>query len=239
MRIITNAIQSLCLLVVVGLAGCSPSINPAMKASVDQKVTAIVMSPSVYGADFPAMGYAPGSWLKYKTVDEKGHPSIVTYKLISLEGNLFTIESVIESYYSKMATYMEFVYQVGSPLNTLQVQRVVTQTDGGSPVISSPMEMSMLGDMYREVAGQLFILEQNAGTSSTQVPAGQFSGCLEKDSMIRFGPWSYRSHSWHHRAVPMHGMVRSERSDGKPGLTELLSFGTSGARSEVMAAMTR
>ena len=231
------SIQSLCLVAVLGVAACSPSVNPAMKTSVDGQVTSIQISPQVYDGNAPAVGYEAGAWLRYKSVDDKGYPSINTYKLLKSEGNVHTIESVLESYYNKSSSLIELQYEFGAPIGSMQILSAVTQIDNDTPTVSSSMELSMMGSMYRTMIGHLFYREQNAGTASTQVPAGQFNGCQEKDSTMQIGPMSYSAHSWHHAAVPMHGMVRSERTDGKPGTTELVSFGLTGARSEILEAM--
>lgn len=225
------------LALVVGVMACSPSINPAMKDSIDTRLSVVQSSPNQYDATTTGAGYVAGSWLKYKTLDEQGHPGIVTYKLLASEGNLHTIETIAETYYNRSNTYLELSYEIGAPIGTLEIRRAITQIDDGAVSESSSMELSIMGSMYRSMAGQLFYREQETGTSSAEVIAGQFAGCTEKDSTLRFGPVSYSAHSWHHGAVPMHGMVRSERSDGKPGITELMSFGTTGAQSELLPAL--
>lgn len=220
------------------VTACSPSINPQLKAGVDGRLAMVQTSSESYSADSTPAGYQAGQWLQYKTLDEKGHPSIMTYKLIAVLDGGFAIETVSESYYSRDASYMEIRYAIGAPLSSIEVLRVVSSNNNEAPIEMDGMSLSLMDSMYKKLAGQLFY-SQVPGPSgaSVSVPAGTFGSCSEMDSTLSFGPWTFASHSWHHPAVPMHGMVKSERTDGKPGSSELLAFAQNGAESEILGRM--
>tara|TARA_R110002096_G_scaffold436085_1_gene667092 strand:+ start:8350 stop:9075 length:726 start_codon:yes stop_codon:yes gene_type:complete len=225
-------------LLLILATACSPSINPQLKAGVDGRLAMIQDSSESYAADSLPVGYQAGQWLQYKMLDDKGHPSIMTYKLIAEIDGGFAIETVSESYYATSASYMEIRYAIGAPPSSIQVLRVVSSDNNGTPTEMDSMSLSLMDSMYKKLAGQLFYTQlPGPSGASVSVPAGAFASCSEMDSTLSFGPWTFTSHSWHHPAVPMHGMVKSERTDGKPGSSELIAFGHSGAESEVLGRM--
>lgn len=87
----------------------------------------------------------------------------------------------------------------------------------------------------------MFAVEPTSPESTAVlVPAGSFAGCEQRISTIRWGFLSYTARSWHHPGVPIHGMVKAMPTDhGEPEVTELLSYGLEGARSEVLDEWSR
>jgi hypothetical protein len=232
----TSALTGLlCLL----LISCSASIKPALKKSVDAQISELSTSQDRVEAVDSPVGYQPGQWLRYRIVNEKGEPTIATHKFLDSDGDTHVIESVTESYYSKQTVYMEIRYAIGAPLSSLELLRVISSSDVQStPQEASGFEMSIMGSTYEALAKQLFHQETPAeGDADVSVVAGTFVRTYEKDTELRWGPFSCQAHSWHHSAVPMHGMVKAERSDGTPGTTELIAYGHVGARSEVLAVL--
>ncbi len=219
-------------------SACSPSVNPALKSSIDGQLGSLVPSTQNYPAGMAPLGYQTGQWLKYKMLDKDGKPSIMTYKVISGEPGNLAVETESETYYNHSITYMEIRYNVAAPIDTLEILRVISSNDGERPKESSPMELSMMKSMYRTMLSQMFFQQQPApGSSTIAVPAGTFQECGEMDTTISIGPWTFDSHSWHHPAVPMHGMVQSQRTDGEAGGMELIAFGLSGAQSTILQRM--
>lgn len=227
------------LLGVTTLCACTPSINPTLKKSVDSQLATLQVSKTIIEASDAPVGYQSGQWLQYRILDEKDKPTIATYKILESEGNHHTIESSIESYYSKMNSYMELEYEIGAPLGTMKILRVISNSDTQpAPEIADGFQMSILGSMYKSMAQQLFITEvPTSTTDKVSVSAGTFMAPYERDTTLRWGPLSYKAHSWHHGAVPMHGMVKSERKGGTKGSSELIAYGLSGAQSELLGVL--
>jgi hypothetical protein len=66
-----------------------------------------VKHPSTFGfRSAEPMPLAPGQWAKYKIVDEEGHPSIATYKVVGEEAGAHWIEFEQETYYGETVTLM-------------------------------------------------------------------------------------------------------------------------------------
>ncbi len=229
------------LLTVLTLAlasACSPSINPALKSSIDGQLGSLVPSAQNYPAGMAPLGYQTGQWLRYKMLDKDGKPSIMTYRIISGDPGNFAIETENETYYSHSTNYMEIRYNVAAPIDTLEILRVISSTDGERPREASPMELSMMRSMYQTLLSQMFLQQLPApGGNAISVTAGSFQDCGEMDSRVTIGPWTFDSHSWHHPAVPMHGMVQNKRTDGEAGGMELIAFGLSGAQSTILAQL--
>jgi len=212
---------------------CSPSINPALKQSIDRQLNAMQANDQEYPADTSPVGYQAGQWSQYKILDDKGQPSIVTYKLLDLEDDMFTIETDTESYYFHDVNRIVFRYQMGAPLDSIEVISVITQKDNEPPTALTGFSLSVLRSLMKKHAKSIFIQSTaSVGQSTQEVNAGRFIGCSESDAEVRFGIWSAQSHSFHHVSVPMHGTVRSQAIGGK-GNSELIAFGLTGATSSM------
>src|SRR3569832_484630 len=109
-------------LTALALTGCGPSIDAAAKADIDGRVAALHAS----GASLPApsgfvpMPLAAGQWTQHKLVNEKGAPSIITYKVLCQDGDAFLIEMVQDSYTGKMMQQM--VASFGNRIKPTQKQ---------------------------------------------------------------------------------------------------------------------
>jgi len=197
-----------------------------------------VPSTQNYPAGMAPVGYQTGQWLKYKTLDKDGTPGITTYRIISGDPGNFAIETEMETYYSHSTTYIEIRYNVAAPIDTLEILRVISSSDGERPRESSPMELSMMRSMYQTMLSQMFLQQLPApGGNAISIAAGSFQDCGEMDSRFTIGLWTFDSHSWHHPAVPMHGMIRNQRTDGEAGGMELIAFGLSGAQSTILGRL--
>src|SRR5260370_7820599 len=81
---------------------CGPSINPAAQASVDKQVASMQPQSRTYPAPATEMP-APlsvGQWLRLKMVDSSGRPSLITYKIVGLDGTSHWAQSAPEPYTS-------------------------------------------------------------------------------------------------------------------------------------------
>lgn len=217
---------------------CSPSVNPALKTSVDTSLANVQPSSEVYPADASSPGYQSGQWLRYKVIDKEGKPAISEMKMLQTDGTSHTLEVMTESYYARTVQYLEVTYTIGTSLDQMQITRAITKQGNEAPTESSPMELSMTRSMLEAMAGNLFIHTVDlSGAERVQVAAGIFEGCGQAMTTLSVGPFSSQSQTWHHPAVPMHGMVRSQSVADPAAKQELLAFGLSGAQSEVLGVL--
>ncbi len=236
--VLARHLSPLAIVALLLCAACSPSINPKLKTSVDSKLAMVQNSSETYSAESAPAGYEAGQWLQYKLLDENGRPTLMTYKLLAVLDGGYAVETVSESYYSRDVNYIEFQYTLGAPIDTMKIVRVISSKGDDAPKEMDGMSLSIMDSVYKNLAGQIFMSQTGApGGASVSVPAGTFASCSEMDTTLSLGPWSIESHTWHHPAVPMHGMVKSERTDGKPGSSELLTFSLTGAQSEILSRL--
>ncbi len=235
--IASSALRVCLTLACLGLAACLPK-TPTQIELVDARIQALEVSKNVYKADDLVSEQSAGQWLQYKSVDEHGEPSILTYKLIASDGFHHSIELVEEGYHGTSATYMELRYDPGRSTESLEVRRVLTQRGESSPRESSPEDLATKESYYRALAAQLFTPWVDAPiVGDTVVDAGTFEGCHKLEAVMTVSGLSLRADTWHHPVLPMHGMVKAVRSDGVEGHIELIDFGLDGAHSDVLRAV--
>ena len=219
------------------LTGCPPKV-PSESQAIDAKLGSIHESGKVYPADSILPGYHSGQWLQYKSVDENEEPTILTYKLIASDGFNHSIELTSEGYHGNKSIYLEIQYDPGRSTDSLVVRRVLIQETQGVPKESSPEDLSLKKDVYHALASQFFVSWADSPTGEDiTVAAGQFLGCHKMEITLEVDGFAFRAHTWHHPALPMHGLVKAQRSDGIKGSLELLSFGQEGAQSNVLEAV--
>lgn len=233
----TSLWMALCLGASVSLCACFPrTLSQAQQ--IDRRLAELAPSDRTFKADAVLNDQHAGQWSQYKYVDENGEPSILTYKLVASDGFLHSLEIVEEDYYGKFATYLETRYDPGRPSQNLEVKRVLTRDGEALPKESSPEDLEVKASYYRALATQLFVHWAAAPKDGDiRVGGGQFRDSQKSEAILTVGGLSFRARTWHHPVLPMHGLVKAERSDGTAGSIELLGFGLDGARSEVLRAV--
>jgi len=96
MTCLMNRMGLSCLALAVALTAgaCGPSIDAAAKADIDGRVSALRSGTQSFPPPTVAMPLplAPGQWVQLKTVDDKGQPGFMTYKIVGADGDAFWIE---------------------------------------------------------------------------------------------------------------------------------------------------
>lgn len=229
----------LCISALVGLASlavsaCGPSIDAAAKADIDRRVAAL--APATRTVPAPA-GFAPkpiavGQWAQHKLLSDKGEPSFSTYKIVGEEGGAYWVEVVHEAYTGRTVTKM--LLFMGDRMNpsTMEIRAVkMKDKDGRVSTVEGPM-LQLMKSMWQGVVNSLVISWQGLPQEDASVPAGNFAGCFKARTDASWGPWKSAATSWSHAEVPINGLVKSVGID-HPNTMELVSFGDSGATSEI------
>jgi hypothetical protein len=218
------------------LSGCGPSINAAAKADIDRQVSELkapsVEIPAPSPGEFTPMPLAAGQWARFKMADEKGEPSLLTYKVIGEEGGAHWIEVVNDNYTGRMIQKM--LVHFGSRTDPKEVEiRAVTTKDAAGRVNELPKEvMPMMQTLYKSAVSSLILEWKGLPQEAASSPAGNFAGCFKARSKAQWGPWKSEADSWAHPKVPINGLVRSKGTDKKFEM-ELVAYGLTGAVSEL------
>lgn len=222
------------LAVAATLTGCGPSIDPAAKADIDRRLATLKPAGQAYPApaSFYPAPFAVGQWTLHKLTDDKGQPSLMTYKVVGQDGSAFWLEMVNESYVGKTVTKM--LLSIGNRMDPQSVNIYgVKMRDKDGRVNEFDRNMvALMQSMWRGSLNMLFISWQGQPQEDAAVTAGTFAGCFKMRTEASWGPFSTASMSWSHAAVPLSGLVRSQGLD-KPTTMELVAFGMTGATSEL------
>jgi hypothetical protein len=213
---------------------CGPSLDPAAKADIDRRLATMPATAQTVAPprSFLPMPFAVGQWTQHRMTDDKGNPGFLTYKLVGRDDNGWWIETVTEQYTGRHVMKMLVVLQSGRDPAGMEV-RALKMKDSKGRV--TEMDASMLSLMRSLYQGSLQMLQmgwEGKPQETMTVPAGTFSACYKVQTEATWGPWHATSLSWSHPAVPLSGLVRSQRLD-KPGIMELVNYGETGAQSEL------
>ncbi|HET6148244.1 MAG TPA: hypothetical protein VFH68_11990 [Polyangia bacterium] len=215
------------------LAGCGPSIDPALKADIDRRNS--MLGPPTQSfpapAEFVPKPLQVGQWTQHRMVRDQ-EPSFLTYKVVGQIADAFWVESVLEGYTGRTVTKILLVIPNRTDPNSIEIRGVVMKDRNGHVNSFDGPMLQMMQGMYRGAVSNLIVSWQGQPQEDAVVPAGRFSGCFKMRSDAQWGPWKTSSTSWSHPAVPLSGMVRSEGID-HPSTMELIAFGLSGAVSEL------
>jgi len=124
------------------VAACGPSIDPAARADIDRRVAALQIGANTVPrpTSFEPMPLAPGQWTQYKMIDDKGHPSFLTQKIVGEEAGAHWIETLHESYTGRTSQRMLVAF--GNRMDPGQVQiRAVKMKDSSGKVTEMPPEV--------------------------------------------------------------------------------------------------
>jgi hypothetical protein len=215
------------------LAGCGPSIDPALKADIDRRIASLPKPTQTFPGptEFQPQPFQVGQWTQHKMVYDQ-QPSFLTTKVVGQDGDAFWIESLQESYSGRTVTKILLSIPNRMDPASIQIRGVVMKDRNGHvQTIDGPV-LSMMQGLYRRFVENLVVSWQGQPQENASVPAGTFTGCFKMRSDAQWGAWKAASMSWSHPVVPLSGMVRSEGID-KPSSMELVAFGQSGAVSEL------
>lgn len=215
------------------LAGCGPSIDPALKADIDRRIASLARPTQSFPGPvgFVPQSFAVGQWTQHKMVYDQ-QPSFMTTKVVGQVGDAYWIESLHETYSGRTVTKILLAISNRMDPNSVEIRGVVMKDRNGHVnTIEGPV-LSMMQSLYRGAVANLIVSWQGQPQEDASVPAGTFSGCFKMRTDAQWGGWKSASMSWSHPAVPLSGMVRSEGID-KPSTMELVAFGTTGAVSEL------
>lgn len=215
------------------LAGCGPSVDPALKADIDRRIAGLARpSQSFPGpVGFAPQPFAVGQWTQHKMVYDQ-QPSFLTTKVVGQVSDAYWIESLHETYSGRTVTKILLSISNRMDPSSVEIRGVVTKDRNGHVNTVEGPVLSMMQNLYRGAVSNLVVSWQGQPQEDAAVPAGTFSGCFKMRSDAQWGVWKSASMSWSHPAVPLSGMVRSEGID-KPNTMELVAFGVTGAVSEL------
>jgi hypothetical protein len=225
---------SLILIFSTVLAACGPSLDSAAKLDIDRRVAALVPVGQSFSAPSVA---APkplqvGQWTLYKLVNEKGEPSLTTYKIVGEDSGAFWVEVADESYLGK--TVIKLLVAFGDRANpsTMEVRSIkVKDKNGKITGIEGPTIESMRS-LWQGAASLLAVSWRGLPQESMEVVAGNFASCFRARTQSGWGLLHSASNVWSHPMVPVIGLVKSAGLD-RPTTMELVGFGDSGATSEI------
>lgn len=207
---------------------CSPSIDTAAQKSVDGQLSALSANARAYSPQAEMTPLAPGQWLKYRAVDDKGRPSLVTNKIVGTAADAFVVEIVSESYFGRKSYQLTIVYD--AKMVPLEIRAVRERNDDGEITDWNDMKLKMAGRVIEGFVPGVNVDQKQGTPEDVTVPAGQFSGSLQGTQTVSLGPFSRSAKVWVHSAVPLGGVIKSRWDNGAS--SELIDFGSEGATSE-------
>jgi hypothetical protein len=218
----------------ISAVACGPSIDPAAKADIDRRVSLFAPGSNVYPAvaSFTPRPLTVGQWTQLKLTDDKGQPSILTYKIVGAEADAYWVEVVNESYLGKNVTKMLLYFGDRANPASMEIRSVrIKDKDGRVTPFDGPM-ISLMKSMWQGVLTTLTVTWQGLPQEDVAVVAGHFAACYKARTDASFGPFRSAATSWSHASVPINGLVKSVGID-HPNTMELVAFGETGATSEI------
>lgn len=217
------------------LAACSPSVNQAYKASIDQRVAGLHPSGTHYDAPASAepMPIAVGQWSRYKLVDSDGHPGFISYNVVGESDGAYWLEMLQESYTSRLVTLMLVDLGDRRDPSTVDVKQMKQKTNDDAVNELPSSMLSLMKPMWGSIVESLVVDLHDKPQEAAEAPAGSFDACYKVQATVSFAGKSWTSVGWSHPAVPLSGAVKTRGVDN-PSAMDLIDFGTTGAKSELM-----
>jgi len=214
--------------------GCGSSLDPAVKADIDQRVTGLRASAERITAPegTSVRPLVPGQWTTHRIIDDKGQPGFFTYKVVGQEGDATWVESVSESYSGKTVTKMLMTLGDRRSLESIEIRAVKMRDNRGHVNSFEGPTLAMVRGLFSSAVKGLVVSWQGLPQEDASVIAGVFVGCFKTQSTATFGPMRRESVTWSHPAVPISGLVKSQSLDGHENM-ELVAYGETGAVSEL------
>lgn len=217
-------------------ASCKTSSEGATPAS---SAGASVGEPPAKGGEVAspaAAELAPlrvGQWSKYRISMDDGTSTEVTYKIVGEEQGALWLEIVRGA--ADAGTVMQLLIKLENRQNPagLEVKAARIRMPNSQVRELRDEMLKPSADGYRKILSEIFVPAlAGAPQEDVTVPAATFRGAYKKQQKIETTQASSDQWVWIHPAVPISGVVKSEEV-GKPNKTELLTWGPSGAKSEL------
>jgi len=215
----------------VAAVGCG-RVNDTYKLEVDRRVSALQSTAASYPAQEGApMPLAVGQWADYKLTAANKRPGFVTYKVVGQQGTAFWVETEVTTYQGKQETRMLVDFGDRTNPETFRVHSLVMRNNG-KILDYPPHTMQLMQSLWKPVMSSFAIdWSTSAPREAARSGAGDFEGCYRRRITLSIGPYQQLSDAWQHPAVPINGIVRSATVGKNPSHTELIAFGTEGAKS--------
>jgi hypothetical protein len=221
---------------------CSRSGSDAPAGPAQSAGTSAAQPPPVGGdvarptrTELPAL--AVGQWSKYRNTSKDGATE-VTYKVVAEEDGGYWLEVVRGAANAGTVLQMLISIKNRSDPNSLDVHAARIRMPNGHVRELRGDMLRPTADGYRKSLAEIFAPSlAGAPQEDVSVPAGNFHGCYKRTQKVERQSKASEQTVWVHTDVPISGIVKSEETDGS-GKTELLTWGTSGAKSELNAKPT-
>ena len=114
----------------------------------------------------------------------------------------------------------------------MEIRAVRVKHGKDATVDVDPSELPAARQRYRGALDLLAVSFESDLKDDAHVRAGRFIGCFKTQTAGAWGPLNAPTLLCSHPSVPLSGVVQAQAVGG-PGLLELVSFGVSGAASEL------
>ena len=214
------------------LSACSPRVDQSAKSSIDRQIQQLRPGSEQYGAPTKSdpAPLAAGQWIKQHVVDKDGNDSIVTTKVLRVDGTRVWFETETETYSGKTALKALVSLDPAGDPKKMDVHEYWTKSAKGKVEQIPPFLLEAMKPTLRTVLANLSAYRAIDGQEDVSVPAGQFAQAYKGRVKIDALGKTLVSDVWWHPEVPINGGVRAIGVDPK-STTELIAFGTSGAKS--------
>jgi len=220
------------------LVGCGPTIDPAAKADIDARIAKLRAQTITIPAPGPeateSMPPAVGQWAEYKLTLDNGQFKFLTQKIVGEEGGALLVEKVHDTYQGRSVEQLLVAIGDGWDPKKVELRSVKVKNEKGYLTTLSRTDLwiarNRMGpaSSYWDDALSVSLLNnwRGAPQASIAVIAGRFEGCYHYHTPAR-GPMPGKV--WSHPSVPLGGLVRLQENGF---VSELVAYGTSGARSD-------
>jgi hypothetical protein len=222
--------------VLAATGGCATSTyDPAVQKDIDRRVAALPTPAQTFPP--PAAPSPPplavGSWTQHKLVDEQGHPSFLTMKVVGEEFGSYWLEIAQESYLGRTLTKMLVYFGDRSTPSAIDIRILRSKGPRGDVSEAHADELAEARTHWQGLLATLAAAWQGLRQEDTSVPAGTFTACfLREGGPAPLADAAGASRVWSHPMVPLTGVVRAQGLDRRTSM-ELVAFGEHGARSEM------
>lgn len=230
MRLLSAPHLALALVVSTGLAACAPTIDPAVKANFDRRLSQFPTNEETYppSESYLPLAFAVGQWTQHRVRDTKG-AQLITNRLVGRDSGGYWMESEIESYEGKEWVKMHVALLGGRDASGAEIRELsVRKNDSPTIVDFRGDELAAGRAQYGYLIDLLAIVFESDIKDDVRVPGGHFIGCYKFETGRPWGPWQKGSLVCAHPSVPLSGVVQALPLDAS-GSLELVGFGAAPA----------
>jgi hypothetical protein len=211
------------------IISCSASVNPQLKAKVDNQFAQSAQTTYAGTQKFmKPKPYAVGQYVVMGQTDSDGKKSITRMAIVGKQQGGWVIESYTvsesqEGIMQMLIVGLEKVATTGN-IDDLDIIWVKIKDENGQvQTIEGPM-LSMMKGLYKKgMASVSMKINTYKDGGVIQVPAGIFKGTNVVDTETSIFGKKTKSRGWYHYSVPINGIVKAVDDDGNTLV--LLQFG--------------